>query len=240
MSSQSGVAAPLVGAVVLLTLVATGVSFALPHLAGQAAGAPFVEVETQEVLPTGAPSALVVIEADPSESDSPTTPGTAPDNEDQQADAEPTEDEPVEEPATDEVDEGQEDEAEEEPVTGGLGDIPDYPVPGGFEVLDRWLDGEDLVRATVYAAVEADIDALVTYLAADRGGWTAVDLTDDEEIDPQAQWLFEHPEHPYCLWIEFYDKGRERRKQEAATGLVGPQFLVVETPWCVAEPGGYA
>lgn len=220
MSSPSGVATPLVGAVVLLTLVATGASFALPYLAGQAAGSPFVDVETAEVVPVGAPSTLSVIEADP----------TIPPD-----DADP-------DPGPDDQEEAAEEELVEEEPTGvdDLSDIPEYPVPAGFEVLDGWLDGENLIRVTIYAAAEADEAALVAYLGADRGGWTAVDLSGNEEIDPDTQWLFEHPEHPYCLWIEFYDKGRERRRLERATGLVGPQFLVAESPWCIAEPDGYA
>ena len=66
------------------------------------------------------------------------------------------------------------------------------------------------------------------------------DLSDVFGVDPTRQWLFEHETHPYCLWIEYYDKGRERRDAEEATGLTGPQFMVVESVFCEPVPGPYA
>jgi hypothetical protein len=213
--------------VLLLTLLASLGSMALPALAREAAGSPFVEVQPEEVLPNGAPSAVVTIEPDT----------TVP--EDDTADGEP---EPAEDPADPDQGDGGEDDPLAPPTTepaNDLSDIPDYPVPAGYRILDRWNDGDDLVRSTIWAAPSGDAGALVVYLSADRGGWSGVDLSGVTGVDPSRQWLYERGDHPYCLWIEYYDKGLEREELELETGLVGPQFLVVETPWCRAAPDPY-
>ncbi|MDG2113385.1 MAG: hypothetical protein P8N02_12315, partial [Actinomycetota bacterium] len=119
---SSGFAKPLVALVVFLTLVATLGSMALPALAREASGLPFIEL--QPALPNGAPSNLAYIEADvtiPADDDEEDPP-------DEEGDAEAE--------LPDELDE----EPEELPPPTtvpphDLTDIAPYPVPAGFEVL---------------------------------------------------------------------------------------------------------
>jgi len=233
---SSGFAKPLVAAVVILTMISTLGSLALPALATPGGGIPFIEVRPEHYEPEGPPTALAFVEADP-----------APDGE---VDLEVPADDPEEE-LVDDPEEAVEDpdEAEEEapdalpPVTTqppfDLTDIPPYPLPAGFEALYTWNDGDNVMRGTIYAATNGDPGALVAYLSADRGGWTGVDIDDLTGVDPTRQWLYERDDHPYCLWIEHYEKGLEREDLELETGLVGPQFVITETPWCQPFPDPY-
>lgn len=226
---SSGFAKPLVAVIVLLTLVATLGSMALPALAREASGVPFIEVQPADALPNGAPSELAFVEpevtlpVDEVEEDTPeeaTDPDAVlPDEEDAAPEELPP---PTTEPPYD------------------LSDIAPYPVPAGFQVLEAWNDGDNTMRATIYAATNGDPAALVAYLRVDHGDWTQVPIGDVLGVDPTRQWLLEQPAHPYCLWIEYYDKGFERRELELETGLVGPQFIVTETPFCDAFPDPYA
>jgi hypothetical protein len=224
---SSGFAKPLVAVVVVLMLVMMLGSMALPVLAREQSGLPFFEVDPEIVEPDGPPDDLAFTPPDP----------TIPED-DTAVDEEPAEDDPdadLEDP-----DAVEDEPADTEPPANDLSDIPAYPVPAGFDILDRWNDGDNHVRSTVWAAPDGDPGALPTYLAADRGGWTGVDISETVGVDTSRQWLFERDDHPYCLWIEFYVKGVERVEEEAATGLDGPQFLVVETPYCEGLPDPYA
>ena len=162
---SSGFAKPLVGAAVLLTGVATLGAALLPTLARRADGTPFVEVQPAEVEPEGAPSGLAFTAPDPTV---PPDPFADPESEtEEESDPEaPPEAEP-------EAEEGDDAPLEEEPALD-LSDIPAYPVPAGFEVLETWDDG-DFMRGTIYAATNGDEAALLAYLGAghtDRRGST--------------------------------------------------------------------
>ena len=231
---SSGFTKPLVGAVVLLTIISTLASLALPALAREAPGVPFIEVQPADVVPQGGPSNLAFTAADrtiPDEQGAPEE-GQDPDAADP---ADPTDPADPADPETPELllpD-------PEPKAANDLSDIPPYPPPAGFEVLQTWDDGDNAVRATIWAAAAGDEAALVVYISGDRGGWTSVDISDVAGVDPSRQWLYEQPPHPYCLWIEYSDKGLEREGLERASGLVGPQFLVVETPFCKGLPDPY-
>lgn len=222
---------PLVGAAVLLTGVASLSSALLPTLARQAEGLPFLEVQPDEVEPEGAPSGLAMT------APAPTVPPGPFDGDDEA----PADDEAAdpEDPVEEEEGAEEEEEAVEEPPANDLTDIPPYPVPAGFEVLETWNDG-DFVRVSIYAATNGDEAALLVYLGADRDGWVGVDIDELNGVDSTRQWLYEREDHPYCIWIEYYDKGLEREDLEVESGLVGPQFMVVETNVCEGLASPYA
>jgi len=229
---SSGFGKPLVAIVVILTMISTLGSLALPALATPGGGIPFIEVRPADYEPDGPPTGLAFVEADP-----------APDGEvDLEVPEDPAE-EVVEDPAEEVVEEEPEVPEGLDPITTeppfDLTDVPPYPPPAGFEVLSTWNDGDNVMRGTIYAATNGDPNALIAYLSADREGWTGVDISDFLGVDPTRQWLYERDDHPYCIWIEYFDKGLEREKLELETGLVGPQFVITETPWCQPFTGPY-
>ena len=118
----------------------------------------------------------------------------------------------------------------------GLHDMPNIETPLGYEVLDRWEDGPS--RVTVWAAhdQEASRADLELIIAVGLGNWITIDSGEHQG----STWSkLIHASHPYCLWVEVYDAGRERASVEKRSDLQGQQFLVVETPFCDVQPGAF-
>lgn len=118
----------------------------------------------------------------------------------------------------------------------GLHDIPTIVTPPGYEVLDRWSDGPS--RVTIWASTDADASRseLESVIAVGLGNWITVEAG---ELDTSTWAKLIHASHPYCLWVEVYDAGLERRRVEARENLPGQQFVLVESPLCNVQPGSF-
>jgi hypothetical protein len=122
-------------------------------------------------------------------------------------------------------------------VTSGFHDLPDVRGPTGFEVLERWTDGPS--RVTVWASpslenIRADVEAEVL---VGLQQWVTI----ESGIFGETMWArMIHGSHPWCVLVEVYTPGPGREKAARAADLLGQQILIVETPYCGAEPGGFA